>query len=215
MRQGAFIDSETLGVGVDRLSITYRQGRREIRALDQISVEVRKGELLVLLGPSGCGKSTLLNAVAGLLKPDEGRITIAGREVFASRGAVNVSPSDRNLGMIFQSYSLWPHMTVRENVAFPLKRRGYSKRDVGPTVDASLELVRCGALTDHYPGQLSGGQQQRVALARAIVAEPAVLLFDEPSQQSRRKSPPSASRRDCRTPQPPDVQRHLRNPRPG
>ena len=85
-----------------------------------------------------------------------------------------------NLGMIFQSYSLWPHMTVRENVAFPLKRRGFAHKDVRPFVDAALELVRCGTLADHYPGQLSGGQQQRVALARAIVPEPAVLLFDEP-----------------------------------
>ena len=180
MRTDTSISSETVGVGVEGLSITYRQGRRAIRALDRISVEVKQGELLVLLGPSGCGKSTLLNAVAGLLKPDEGQITIAGREVFDSHSSLNVPPNARNLGMIFQSYSLWPHMTVRENVAFPLKRRGFAHKDVRPFVDSALELVRCGTLADHYPGQLSGGQQQRVALARAIVPEPAVLLFDEP-----------------------------------
>ncbi len=180
MRPAASGSSEMVGVGVDNLSITYRQGRKAILALDRISVEVRQGELLVLLGPSGCGKSTLLNAVAGLLKPDEGQITIAGREVFGSHGLVNVPPNGRNLGMIFQSYSLWPHMTVRDNVAFPLKRRGFAQRDVRPTVNAALDLVRCGPLADQYPGQLSGGQQQRIALARAIVAEPAVLLFDEP-----------------------------------
>ena len=158
--------AEAVGVGVENLSITYRQGRKTVLALDRISVDVRQGELLVLLGPSGCGKSTLLNAVAGLLKPDEGAITIAGREVFGSGGAINVPPNGRNLGMIFQSYSLWPHMTVRDNVAFPLKRRGIAQRDVRPTVAAALDLVRCGPLMDHYPGQLSGGQQQRVALAR-------------------------------------------------
>ena len=172
--------SEAVGVGVEDLSITYRQGRKAVLALDRISVEVRAGELLVLLGPSGCGKSTLLNAVAGLLKPDEGAITISGRKVFGSDSAINVPPNGRNLGMIFQSYSLWPHMTVQDNVAFPLKRRGIAQRDLRPTVSAALDLVRCGPLVDHYPGQLSGGQQQRVALARAIVAEPAVLLFDEP-----------------------------------
>ena len=180
MMPAASSNSRTVGVGVENLSITYRQGRKAILALDRISVEVRQGELLVLLGPSGCGKSTLLNAVAGLLKPDEGQITIAGREVFGSHGLVNVPPNGRNLGMIFQSYSLWPHMTVRDNVAFPLKRRGFAQRDVRPTVNAALDLVRCGPLADQYPGQLSGGQQQRIALARAIVAEPAVLLFDEP-----------------------------------
>ena len=180
MKPVASSSSGTVGVGVENLSITYKQGRKAILALDRISVEVRQGELLVLLGPSGCGKSTLLNAVAGLLKPDEGQITIAGREVFGSHGLVNVPPNGRNLGMIFQSYSLWPHMTVRENVAFPLKRRGFAQRDVRPTVNAALDLVRCGPLADQYPGQLSGGQQQRIALARAIVAEPAVLLFDEP-----------------------------------
>ena len=180
MRLAESSSSGTVGVGVDNLSITYRLGRKEILALDRISVEVRQGELLVLLGPSGCGKSTLLNAVAGLLKPDEGQITIAGREVFGSNGLVNVPPNGRNLGMIFQAYSLWPHMTVRDNVAFPLKRRGFAQKDVKPTANAALDLVRCGQLADQYPGQLSGGQQQRVALARAIVAEPAVLLFDEP-----------------------------------
>ena len=135
MRTDTSISSETVGVGVEGLSITYRQGRRAIRALDRISVEVKQGELLVLLGPSGCGKSTLLNAVAGLLKPDEGQITIAGREVFDSHSSLNVPPNARNLGMIFQSYSLWPHMTVRENVAFPLKRRGFAHKDVRPFVD--------------------------------------------------------------------------------
>ena len=180
MNSGMPINTGSIGVGVENLSITYRQGRKAVRALDRISIEVRQGDFLVLLGPSGCGKSTLLNAIAGLLKPDEGTISIAGRMVLGSGGSVNVPPNGRNLGMIFQSYSLWPHMTVQENVAFPLKRRGFSRTVVRPKVEAALDLVRCSALGDHYPGQLSGGQQQRIALARAIVAEPAVLLFDEP-----------------------------------
>ena len=173
-------NGDSIGVGVENLSITYRQGRKAVRALDRISVQVGKGDFLVLLGPSGCGKSTLLNAIAGLLKPDEGTITIAGRMVLGSGGSINVPPNGRNLGMIFQSYSLWPHMTVQENVAFPLRRRGLARSVVRPKVEAALDLVRCSAFRDHYPGQLSGGQQQRIALARAIVAEPAVLLFDEP-----------------------------------
>jgi len=173
--------TDDVGVGVERLTITYQQKHKVTRALDDVSVTVRRGDLLVLLGPSGSGKSTLLNGIAGLLTPTEGRITVAGRDVFRSgRGAINLPPNDRNLGMIFQAYSLWPHMSVAENVAYPLKRRGRPQAEITKRVTAALELVRCDHLAGQHPGQLSGGQQQRIALARAIVAEPAVLLFDEP-----------------------------------
>ncbi len=174
-------DDRDIGVGVDNLSVFYRQKKKETRALDQVSINVKRGDLLVLLGPSGCGKSTLLNAIAGLLTPTEGRITVAGRDVFRSgKQGIELAPNMRNLGMIFQSYSLWPHMTVSENVAYPLKRRHFARQEIEKRVASALELVQCDSLASQYPGQLSGGQQQRIALARAIVAEPAVLLFDEP-----------------------------------
>lgn len=173
--------SNDVGVGVERLTITYQQKNKATKALDDVSINVRRGDLLVLLGPSGSGKSTLLNAIAGLLTPTEGRITVAGRDVFRSaKPAVNLPPNSRNLGMIFQAYSLWPHMTVAENVAYPLKRRNLPAAEIQQRVAAALGLVRCERFAGQHPGQLSGGQQQRIALARAIVAEPAVLLFDEP-----------------------------------
>ena len=170
-----------VGVGIDGLSVTYRQRQKLTLALDDVSVNVGQGELLVLLGPSGCGKSTMLNAVAGLLTPDQGTVTIAGQKVFQSQQPyINLASNQRNLGMIFQSYSLWPHLKVWDNVAFPLKRRRLESGEIHRRVGAALELVRCEDLKSQYPGRLSGGQQQRIALARAIVGEPAVLLFDEP-----------------------------------
>ena len=167
-----------VGVGIDGLSVTYRQRQKLTLALDDVSVNVGQGELLVLLGPSGCGKSTMLNAVAGLLTPDQGTVTIAGQKVFQSQQPyINLASNQRNLGMIFQSYSLWPHLKVWDNVAFPLKRRRLESGEIHRRVGAALELVRCEDLKSQYPGRLSGGQQQRIALARAIVGEPAVLLF--------------------------------------
>lgn len=143
-------------------------------ALQDINLKIDRGELFFLLGPSGCGKSTLLRVVAGLLPPSDGRIYFDDRDVTA------LGTEKRNAVMCFQSYALWPHMTVRENVRFGLNVRGVSKADQDKKVDEVLRLVQMQPLADRRPNQLSGGQQQRVALARALVVEPACLLLDEP-----------------------------------
>jgi iron(III) transport system ATP-binding protein len=148
-----------------------------IKGLD---LEVREGEFLVLLGPSGCGKTTTLRCLAGLEAPSEGRISLGGEAVFDPRARVNRSPDKRSIGMVFQSYALWPHMTVRNNIAYPLKARGLKDKLAEGWVEDTARLVDCEPLLDRYPAQLSGGQQQRVALARGLVARPGLVLFDEP-----------------------------------
>lgn len=137
-------------------------------------LQVEPSELVTLLGPSGSGKSTLLSMIAGLLTPTSGQILINGRDV------TNVPPAKRNLGMVFQSYALFPHMTAFDNVAFPLSIRKLSKKDIEHKVKRALEMVRLDGLDNRKQSQLSGGQQQRVALARALVFEPEILLLDEP-----------------------------------
>ena len=143
-------------------------------AVDEVSLDAAPGEFLSLLGPSGCGKSTVLRMVAGLVEPDAGQVVLAGEDI------TGVAVHRRNLGLVFQSYALFPHMTVLENVAFGLRRRGVREAELRPRVERMLELVRLGPLGARYPRELSGGQQQRVALARALVTEPRVLLLDEP-----------------------------------
>src|SRR6266498_3526509 len=150
------------------------------RALDRVSFSVEEGELFTLLGPSGCGKSTTLLSLAGFQSPDEGRIAVAGTTFFDAGGRVNIPAERRNLGIVFQSYAVWPHMTVFENLAFPLKVRRVAKQEIRTRVGDVLELVEMGEYARRYPHQLSGGQQQRVALARALVYSPEVLLLDEP-----------------------------------
>jgi spermidine/putrescine ABC transporter ATP-binding subunit len=139
-----------------------------------VSLHITRGQFLTLLGPSGCGKTTLLTLVAGFIEPDSGEIAIRGHSVSG------VPAHHRNLGMVFQNYALFPHMTVRDNIAFGLKMRRIGRKDISRRVGRALELVRLPNLEHRYPKQLSGGQQQRVALARALVLEPAVLLLDEP-----------------------------------
>ena len=146
----------------------------DVRALDAVSVDVAQGELLALLGPSGCGKTTLLRVVAGLTSLDSGRILIGGMDV-TSRPT-----RERPIGMVFQSYALFPNLTVRGNVAFPLEMRGWQRARVRSRVDELLALVRLEALADRYPSQISGGEAQRCALARALAPDPQVLLLDEP-----------------------------------
>lgn len=143
-------------------------------AVDGVSLEVERGQFLTLLGPSGSGKTTILMCIAGFVAPTEGRILLDGRDITA------LPPERRDFGMVFQGYALFPHMTVAENVAFPLRvrRLGAAERDA--KVRAALDLVQLGAFADRLPRQLSGGQQQRVALARALVFDPALLLLDEP-----------------------------------
>jgi iron(III) transport system ATP-binding protein len=143
-------------------------------ALADITLDIAAGELFFLLGPSGCGKSTLLRIIAGLLDPTGGRI------FFNDRDVTTLPTQDRNAVMCFQSYALWPHMSVRDNVRFGLEVRGMSRADQDARVDEVLAMVRLTAQSDRKPNQLSGGQQQRVALARALAVKPACLLLDEP-----------------------------------
>nr|WP_246522725.1 ABC transporter ATP-binding protein [Neoroseomonas eburnea] len=143
-------------------------------AVNDVSLEVGKGEFLTLLGPSGSGKTTILMAIAGFVAPSDGAILLDGRDI------TPLPPEKRDFGMVFQGYALFPHMTVAENVAFPLRVRGMSKADRDAKVRGALDLVQLAAFADRLPKQLSGGQQQRVALARALVFDPALLLLDEP-----------------------------------
>lgn len=143
-------------------------------ALDSINLSIRAGELFFLLGPSGCGKTTLLRSLAGFYTPDKGKI------FFDNKDVSNVPPYKRNTGMVFQSYALWPHMTVFQNIAFGLEQKKLRKTEVKQRVDAVLESMQMEPYAQRKPNQLSGGQQQRVALARALVVRPQCLLLDEP-----------------------------------
>ena len=143
-------------------------------ALRGVSLEIARGEFVTLLGPSGCGKTTTLNLIAGFIEADGGEIMIGGRPV------TGIPSHKRNLGMVFQNYALFPHLTVFDNIAFGLKMRRVERAEIARRVDRALALVRMPGLERRYPKQLSGGQQQRVALARALVIEPAILLLDEP-----------------------------------
>jgi iron(III) transport system ATP-binding protein len=145
-----------------------------------LSLEVHKGEILTLLGPSGCGKTTTLRMVAGLEVPDAGDIFFGDRAVIMSSRRLFLPPDKRNVGMVFQSYAIWPHMTVQQNVAFPLQARGFPRNEIKQRVARALELVGLSGFEDRPGPLLSGGQQQRVAFARALVTEPDVLLLDEP-----------------------------------
>ncbi|MDB5416193.1 MAG: transporter ATP-binding protein [Rubritepida sp.] len=152
----------------------------DVRAVDNLSLHVADGEFVTLLGPSGCGKSTTLAAVAGLDRPDEGRIIVGGKTYFDSARGIWLPPEARGCGLVFQTYALWPHMTVYDNVVFPLTLRKVSGADRKRRVAEVLALVEMEPYADRYPHQLSGGQQQRVALARTLVYQPAILLLDEP-----------------------------------
>ncbi len=173
---------------VDRLSKSFpdRHGAAKglIVAVDDVSFSVRPGELFTLLGPSGCGKTTILRSIAGVETPDEGEITVAGRVLFSSTRGTRVRANERGLGMVFQSYAIWPHMSVYDNVAFPLtvvpRARRLSRPAIRERVERLLSLVRLEGLGARPATDLSGGQQQRLALARALVTEPPLLLLDEP-----------------------------------
>lgn len=152
----------------------YGTGPDEVVALDSVSISILKGEFFTLLGPSGCGKTTLLRLIAGFETPTAGHILLNARDI------TNEPPNRRPINTVFQSYALFPHLSVRDNVGFGLLMKGRQKQDIARTVDRALELVRLTALSDRKPQELSGGQQQRVALARALAPEPEVLLLDEP-----------------------------------
>ncbi|MDY0392164.1 MAG: ABC transporter ATP-binding protein [Candidatus Bipolaricaulis sp.] len=152
----------------------------QVVAVDRVSLSIEAGEFVVLLGPSGCGKTTTLRMIAGLEVPDDGEIYLAGQRVFSAQERALVPPQKRNVGMVFQSYALWPHMTVFENVAFGLRVQRKPRSLIRSEVGTALTYMQLEGLERRYPHELSGGQQQRVALARMIVARPRVFLMDEP-----------------------------------
>jgi iron(III) transport system ATP-binding protein len=169
---------------VERLTKVFENATDRIAGgIRDASFALDPGTFFTLLGPSGCGKTTTLRCIAGLETPDEGSISVDGRTLFDARSRVNVPVEQRAVGMVFQSYAIWPHMTVAENVAFPLtvsKHRRYSRAEIEEAVKRALAIVDLGGFQQRPATRLSGGQQQRVALARAIVHEPRLLLLDEP-----------------------------------
>jgi iron(III) transport system ATP-binding protein len=165
---------------ISSLSKTFVTKGRTVHAVNGLDISIGKGEYVVVLGPSGCGKSTLLRCIAGLETPTAGRIALPDHVVYDHDAGINVAPRKRNVGMVFQNYALWPHMTVERNVAYPLRMRKVSKDERTRRATEVLEALECGPLSKRLPVELSGGQQQRVALARALVSEPGILLLDEP-----------------------------------
>jgi multiple sugar transport system ATP-binding protein len=166
---------EEVNVRIDDLTKVYDEDDGSgVVAVENLSIDIRRGEFLVFVGPSGCGKTTTLRTVAGLETPTEGRIWIEGEDVS------DLEPRDRGVAMVFQNYALYPHMTVRENLSFPLRIRNYPSDETAERVEHTAELLEISELLDRKPSALSGGQQQRVALGRAIVREPSVFLMDEP-----------------------------------
>lgn len=163
-------------LSVENLHLTYGDNP----VLKGVSMELKKGEVVSLLGPSGSGKTTLLRAVAGLEKPTQGRIIIGKNTVYDGTSRSEIPAEERNLGLVFQSYALWPHKTVFENVAYPLKLRKIAASEITQRVQAVLDQLALGHLGQRHPHQLSGGQQQRVAIGRALVYNPPVILLDEP-----------------------------------
>ena len=169
-------------IGIHSLTKTFKTATDTVRAVDGVDLQVKEKEFFVLLGLSGSGKTTLLRCVAGLEKPESGEISLGEQIVSSAERGIFIPPEDRAIGMVFQSYAVWPHMTVFQNVAFPLTdgKRRLPRSKVQERVVAALELVQLSAVADRPVPFLSGGQQQRVALARALAVEPRVLLMDEP-----------------------------------
>jgi ABC-type sugar transport system ATPase subunit len=167
-----------MGVAIEIKGLTKIYGK--VTALDRVNLTIEAGEFLVLLGPSGCGKTTLLRSIAGLETPDEGRITIGDQTVFDAARGIAVPSGKRQVGMVFQSYALWPHMTVYENIGFGLWIQKLPAKKAREQVDGVLQDLGMKGLGDRYPSELSGGQQQRVAVARLLATQPPVFLMDEP-----------------------------------
>ena len=159
-------------------NITFRYGANTV--LEHFSLEVESGKIVTLVGPSGCGKTTLVRALLGLIKPETGSITVGDRVLFDAQKRVNVPAEKRNIGIVFQDYAVWPHMTVLENVSYPLKKQRRPKDEIKQRALRALEQVHMTEYANHLPNQLSGGQQQRVAIARALVIDSDLLVMDEP-----------------------------------
>jgi len=167
-------------IRIDGVGKSYVAEGKEVRALDRVDLTIPANRIFTLLGPSGCGKTTLLRCIVGLETPDSGEISIGDDIVWSAARGINVPPEKRGLGMVFQTYAIWPHLSVFDNVAYPLQIRGLARREIDAKVAAALRFVQLEGLDRRSATRLSGGQQQRVALARALVAEPKVILFDEP-----------------------------------
>ncbi len=167
-------------IKIESLRKTFPGAEGDVHAINDVSLEIETGELVTLLGPSGCGKTTTLRCVAGLEHPTAGRISIDGELFVDPDSRLFVPPNRRNLGMVFQSYAIWPHMSVLENVSYALEGRGIPRRERRRLAQEALAVVQLDHLADRPAPRLSGGQQQRVAIARALVAKPRALLFDEP-----------------------------------
>jgi ABC-type Fe3+/spermidine/putrescine transport system ATPase subunit len=173
---GTPLSNKPIFLEIENLSKWYGP----VKVIDDLSMVAYRGEFLTLLGPSGCGKTTTLRCVAGFESPDRGRITLDGAPVCNAETGLDLAPERRQFGMVFQSYAVWPHMTVAENVAYGLRNRGLSKAEIAERVEKVLHRVGLSEMPGKGVTRLSGGQQQRVALARAIVYQPKILLFDEP-----------------------------------
>lgn len=167
-------------IEISNLNKRFESEREKVQAVKNVSLKIPDGKLFTLLGPSGCGKSTTLRCVAGLEKPEEGEIKVGEEKLFSSKEKIFILPHKRDIGMVFQSYAIWPHMKVFDNVAYPLRVKRLPKGEIKEKVRKALNIVGLEGLEDRLAPQLSGGQQQRVALARALVKEPRVLLLDEP-----------------------------------
>ena len=163
---------------IELRNITKRFGK--VVAVDDLSLVVARGNFLTLLGPSGCRKTTVLRMIAGLEEPDAGNISIDGKAVFSAQEGVFVPAAQRNLGLVFQSYALWPHMTVYQNVAFGLELAKRPKPEIKQRVGGILKDLQIRDMEERYPQEMSGGQQQRVALARMLAPKPGIFLLDEP-----------------------------------
>ncbi|MCD4674078.1 MAG: ABC transporter ATP-binding protein [Anaerolineaceae bacterium] len=164
--------------GLKLINLQKKFGNNAV--VDKLNVDIKDGEFVTFLGPSGCGKTTTLRMVAGFIKPTKGSISIDGKIISSYEDNTFLPPDKRDMGMVFQTYAVWPHMNVFKNIAYPLKFKKYSKKETKERVSVTLSLVKLEGFEDRFPHQMSGGQQQRVALARAVVMEPSVLLLDEP-----------------------------------
>ena len=167
-----------MSVAIEIRDLNKRFGK--VVAIDKLTLTIMPGEFLVLLGPSGCGKTTLLRCLAGLEEPDEGEIMIDGEAVFSAVRGIAVPPGKRHMGMVFQSYALWPHMKIKDNIGFGLRVQKVPRAETQERVGQVLRDLDMGDLGERYPSELSGGQQQRVALARLLAIRPPVFLMDEP-----------------------------------
>jgi iron(III) transport system ATP-binding protein len=167
-------------IRIEGLCKNYVSEGRTVQALDHVDLTIPANQVFTLLGPSGCGKTTLLRCIVGLETPDAGEIRIGGQVVWSGAQGINVPVEKRGLGMVFQSYAIWPHLSVFDNVGYPLQVRGTPRDEIRERVRRALRFVQLEGVEERSATRLSGGQQQRVALARALVAEPKVILFDEP-----------------------------------